>query len=104
MRKEKIDKTTMDERIKECRLKTGFTQEELQEGTLLHRAFLATCKKRATIFTKEEAIQICERILHDKAMKDRWESFRLDNYFVGEIEWTVVMKQVSKVMEWFPEQ
>ena len=79
-------------------------QEELQEGTLLHKAFLATCKKRATIFTKEEAMQICERILHDKAMEDRWESFRLDNYFVGEIEWIVVMKQVSKVMEWFPEQ
>lgn len=79
-------------------------QEELQEGTLLHRAFLATCKKRATIFTKEKAMQICERILHDKAMEVRWESFRLDNYFVGEIEWTVVMQRVSEVMEWFPEQ
>ncbi len=79
-------------------------QEELQEGTLLHKAFLATCKKRTTIFTKEEAMQIWERILHDKAMEDRWESFRLDNYFVGEIEWTVVVKRVIKVMEWFPEQ
>ncbi len=79
-------------------------QEELQEGTLLHRAFLATCKKRATIFTKEKAKQICERILHDKAMEVRWESFRLDNYFVGEIKWIVVMQRVSEVMEWFPEQ
>ncbi len=79
-------------------------QEKLQEWTLLHRAFCATCKKRATIFTKEEAMQICERILHDKAMEDRWESFRLNNYFVGEIEWTVVMQRVSLVMAWLPEQ
>ncbi len=73
-------------------------QEEIQEGTLLRKAFLATCKKRATIFTKEVAIQICERILHDKAMEERWEAFGLDNYFVGEIEWTAIMKQVSEVM------
>ena len=36
----------------------------------------------------------------DRAMEDRWESFRLDNYFVGEIKWTVIMKRVSEVMAW----
>ncbi len=78
-------------------------QKELQGDDLLHKAFWATCKKRATIFTKKESMQICERILNDKAMEDRWESFRLDNYFVGEIEWSVVIQQVIEVMVWFPE-
>lgn len=74
-------------------------EEQLHEGELLHKAFLATCKKRGKVFTKEENITICERILHDAAMEEAWESFRLDNYFVGELEWNTVMSQLCKVFD-----
>lgn len=72
--------------------------EDLVKNTLLSRAFIATCKKRETTFTKEKAEQICERILNDKEMENRWKSFKDDNYFVGELEWKVVMEQVYKVV------
>jgi hypothetical protein len=68
--------------------------EELMKNTLLNEAFIATCKKRETTFTKEKAEQICERIFKDKEMENRWMSFKTDNYFVGELEWKVVMEQV----------
>lgn len=29
-------------------------------------------------------------------MENRWKSFKDDNYFVGELEWKVVMEQVYK--------
>jgi hypothetical protein len=72
--------------------------EDLMKNSLLNEAFIATCKKRETTFAKEKAEQICERILNDKEMKNRWKSFKDDNYFVGELEWKDVMDQVYEVV------
>lgn len=72
--------------------------EDLMKNTLLSEAFIATCKKRETTFTKEKAELICERISNDKEMENRWKSFKDDNYFVGELEWKVIMEQVYKVV------
>ena len=76
-------------------------EEQLQQGNLIHKAFVATCEKRGKVFTKEESTIICKRILHDSAMEEGWDAFRLDNYFVGELEWSTVMNQVCKVFDRF---
>lgn len=75
-------------------------EEELKTGNLLRKAFFATCEKRGTVYQNEDIHKIYERIFHDEAIKERWELFRKDNYFVGEMEWDDVIRQVGKVFEW----
>ena len=75
-------------------------EEELKTGNLLHKAFLATCEKRETVYQNEDIHKIYERIFHDDVIKERWELFRKDNYFVGKVEWDDVIRQVGKVFEW----
>lgn len=60
----------------------------------LQAAFLATCKKRETLFSESEMITILAKISEDDVMAQMWERFRKKNYFVGELQWEEVSGKV----------
>ena len=65
---------------------------------ILLKAFQATCKKRETVFSKEEMLEILAIIGKDVGMVQMWERFRRKNYFAGDLEWGDVLNHVSNVI------
>lgn len=65
---------------------------------LLLKAFYATCKKRETIFSKEEMQEILAIIETDAEMLRGWNRFRRKNYFAGDLEWNDVLSNVLHVI------
>lgn len=61
------------------------------DKALFPEAFYATCRKRETVFTKEEIEEILIQIKENAQMAQMWEQFRARNYFVGDMEWDTVM-------------
>lgn len=61
---------------------------------ILRQAYRATCRKRGTIFSKEEMAEILTMIEKDVRMAEMWEQFRKRNYFVGGLEWKDVLNGV----------
>lgn len=61
------------------------------DKVILLRAFSATCKKRETVFSKEEMLETLTMIEKDAGMAGMWELFREKNYFVGNLEWNDVL-------------
>lgn len=59
---------------------------------ILREAFAATCKKRETVFEKKEVECILEKIASDSGLAEMWDRFRDTYYFVGEIDWEVVVR------------
>lgn len=68
------------------------------DKALLLKAFSATCKKRGTIFSKEEMSEILSLIEKDAGMAQMWLQFRRKNYFVGDLEWNDVLSGVLDVI------
>ncbi len=69
----------------------------VDKGILL-QAFSATCKKRETMFSKEEMSETFTMIEKDAEMAKMWERFRKKNYFVGDLEWKEVLNSVLNVI------
>lgn len=65
---------------------------------VLKAAYDATCRKRETVFQKEDTLCILKRIETDLEMQNRWEKFCKDNYFVGNMEWQDVIGTVEKLL------
>ena len=65
---------------------------------LLSKAFRATCKKRETIFSREEMLEILTMIGKNAGMANMWEQFRKKNYFVGDLGWNDVLSDVLNVI------
>ena len=74
-------------------------REEKIDKIILFDAFCATCNKRETIYTIEEMTDILAKINANEAMVQMWEKFRKKNYFVGDLEWDMVIKEVKRVIE-----
>lgn len=74
------------------------TKVEDIEKAVLKEAFKATCKKRETIFTKEEMEQTLNAIAPDAGLEEMWDRFRRENYFVGELDWKEVVSFDIEVM------
>lgn len=74
------------------------TKVEDIEKAVLKEAFKATCKKRETIFTKEEMEQTLNAIATDAGLEEMWDRFRRENYFVGELDWKEVVSFDIEVM------
>ncbi len=64
---------------------------------ILLQAFRATCKKRETVFSKEEMSETLIMIEKDAEMAGMWERYRKRNYFVGNLEWKEVLNGVLDV-------
>jgi predicted nucleotidyltransferase component of viral defense system len=67
-------------------------EEVRLESCAIKKAFVATCKKRKTVFETEETIGLLKKIENDLDMEEMWNKFRDANYFVGELEWKEVLK------------
>lgn len=68
------------------------------DKVILLKAFHATCKKRETVFSKEEISETLTMIEKDVEMGQMWERFREKNYFVGDLEWKDVLGGVLDVI------
>ena len=64
------------------------------DKAILSQAFSATCKKRETLFSKEEISETLTMIEKDAGMAGMWEQFRKRNYYVGGLEWNEVLNGV----------
>ena len=61
---------------------------------VLAEAFTATCMKRKTIFGSEQIEKIVNEISADEGLLNLWDLYKNDNFYVGDIKWTVVCKAV----------
>ena len=66
---------------------------------ILKDAFNATCLKRNTVFDKEAITDGLLAIKGDYEMQERWEHFKRENFFVGDIYWEEVLSILEKVMQ-----
>lgn len=69
------------------------------EFNILKDAFHKTCVKRNTVFSRELIIAELSTIKGDSEMKIRWDQFRHDNFFVGDILWEDALQVLEKIME-----
>ncbi len=65
---------------------------------LLAEAFQATCRKRETVFSKEEMEETFSKIQSDEPLAKMWEQFRKKNFFVGDLLWEDVLEEVLHIM------
>lgn len=61
---------------------------------VLAEAFIATCMKRKTIFSSEQIEKIVNEISTDEGLSNLWDLYKNDNFYVGDIKWTVVCEAV----------
>ena len=61
---------------------------------VLAEAFTATCMKRKTIFGSEQIEKIVNEISADEGLLNLWNLYKNDNFYVGDITWTVVCEVV----------
>ena len=97
---EKIQ-TILARGITTTRMRDFYDIYEIMDGNKVHidkkillEAFLATCRKRKTIFEPEEIEVILSEISSDEGLEDLWKLYRNDNFYVGDIEWTSVCEAV----------
>ena len=63
------------------------------------KAFSATCQKRETVFGKEDIREILLLISEDVHMKELWQQFNSNNFYVGDLKWETVIDYVSRIMK-----
>ncbi len=66
--------------------------------SILEEAFQATCEKRKTVFYKEEIEDTLLKIKMDEPLANMWEQFREKNFFVGDLHWEEVLKEVLHII------
>ena len=64
------------------------------DKAVLAEAFTATCRKRKTIFGSEQIEKIVNEISADEGLLNLWDLYKNDNFYVGDIKWTVVCEAV----------
>lgn len=62
------------------------------------QAFDATCKKRGTIFSKEQVEFELKNLATSTEMKKMWNQFKGKNYFVEDIEYFDVIQTISDII------
>lgn len=61
-------------------------------------AFIATCKKRDTIFTSEKIEAELDQISQNEGLKNQWEMFRKKNFFVEDLDYVDLIAEVCSVI------
>ena len=69
-------------------------QQAAIDHKVLHDAFMATSMKRNTTDMLPRFDSILEEVKADHAMRDMWNKYRRDNFFVGELTWDEVNENV----------
>ena len=75
------------------------TQQETVDAPLLKAAFLATSEKRQSLHQLAALDQILHTLEQDETMQSLWERYRDESFFVGELTWAVVMKDVKDLFK-----
>ena len=65
--------------------------------SILSESFQATCRKRETVFSKEEITDTLSKIMYDVSLAQMWEQFRKKNFFVGTLQWEDVLSEVLHI-------
>ncbi|MBQ1859877.1 MAG: nucleotidyl transferase AbiEii/AbiGii toxin family protein, partial [Clostridia bacterium] len=68
--------------------------QQKYDREILKKAFLATSQKRNTIHQLPDMHDIVQRVATDKEMKNRWENYRKDSFYVGLLSWETVMDSI----------
>ncbi len=68
-------------------------------NAVLHKAFLATSKKRETTEMILKFDKVLEEVERDATMKEMWNKYRRENFFVGDLTWEEVVNCVKSLKE-----
>lgn len=68
--------------------------QQKYDREILKKAFLATSQKRNTIHQLPDMHDIVQRVATDTEMKNRWENYRKDSFYVGLLSWETVMDSI----------
>lgn len=75
------------------------TEQETIDYEVLHDAFMATSIKRETTQMIPRFDSILDAVKSDPVMREMWEKYRQDNYFVGDLAWEKVNDSVRLLKE-----
>ena len=73
--------------------------QQKYDREILKKAFLATSQKRNTIHQLPDMHDIVQRVATDKEMKNRWENYRKDSFYVGLLSWETVMDSIMHLAD-----
>lgn len=73
--------------------------EEKIDKEIFKEAFHATCSKRETVFTVGEMKDVLSKIMTDDAMAQMWEQFNKKNFFVGNLQWDILITELERILE-----
>ncbi len=66
---------------------------------ILKKAFLATAQKRNTIQQLSDMHDIVQRVAADAEMRNQWENYRKESFYVGALSWEAVMDSVKQLAD-----
>ena len=66
---------------------------------VLKEAFVNTCNYRGTVFAKDEALRIVDRIKNDSQMESRWKTYSKRNQFAKNIEFKDTLNPLETIIE-----
>lgn len=75
------------------------TEQETIDYEVLHDAFMATSIKHETTQMIPRFDSILDAVKADSVMREMWEKYRQDNYFVGDLSWEKVNDSVRLLKE-----
>lgn len=65
--------------------------------SVLYQAFIATSKKRETLDMIPRLDEVLSEVSSDLVMREMWNKYRRDNFFVGELTWEDANRSVEKL-------
>lgn len=66
---------------------------------VLKEAFVNTCNYRGTVFAKDEALRIVDRIKNDSQMESRWKTYSKRNQFAKNIEFKDTLNPLETIIK-----
>lgn len=75
------------------------TEQETIDYEVLHDAFMATSIKRETTRMIPRLDSILDAVKTDPVMREMWDKYRQENYFVGNLSWEEVNDSVRLLKE-----
>lgn len=73
--------------------------KELIDRDILKEAFFSTCKRRKSMEQIANIDDVMKKIADDEIMKQQWNNYQKNNYYVGTLEWNDVIKSVKKIID-----
>ena len=74
-------------------------QQNAIDYKMLHDAFMATSEKRGTTEMISQLDVILEAVRTDLAMKEMWEKYQKENYFIGDLSWEDVNISIKEIKD-----